>query len=259
MPAAERLLYAKVKNANDVYCLVNRGDRILVALSGGIDSLLMLDALCRLRDSGVIQAEMVAAHIVTNGIDYHIDQPALNAYCGQRGVPLEYRSFVFDKNEKSLKSPCFYCSWQRRKLLFAMCREFNCNKLAMGHHADDALETLMLNMCRHKSISAMPASLPMFNAELHIIRPLILLFSSEIKTIAASMGVQALVTRCSLAGNTNRSNASQLLDYAETLFPGARGNMFAAMSAVYEKYLPVQCGKSACIDHLNVIHDTHGQ
>ncbi|HOE04606.1 MAG TPA: tRNA 2-thiocytidine biosynthesis TtcA family protein [Bacteroidales bacterium] len=256
--AGSRKLYASVHSAIAQFGLVASGDHILVAVSGGTDSLLMLEALWRYRNNLRDDFRMTAVHIVAEGVDYSIDRNALTQFCTDRGIELLFRGFEFVKTEKSLKSPCFYCSWHRRKQLYALSRELGCNRLALGHHADDALETLMLNMCRHKSISSLPALLPMFSGRLSVIRPLILLYKQELTEIAETLQLQAMVTRCSFADDTNRHKAKSLIDEAERLFPGARARMFASLSSVHEKYLPCKLGESPIVSGLNEIHPGNG-
>ena len=96
------------------------------------------------------------------GIGYQIDREKLTAFCKSLEVPLHYRTIEPDLEKDPSKSVCFVCSWHRRKVLFDLTRELNFNKLALGHHRNDAIETLLMNMIYHGSVSSLPYSLKMF-------------------------------------------------------------------------------------------------
>jgi tRNA 2-thiocytidine biosynthesis protein TtcA len=142
--------------------MVTENDRVLVGLSGGKDSMILLQALVERRGAVPFDFTIEAAHVEAAGIGYHIDREKLTSFCKDLGVPLHYRIIEPDLEKDTSKNACFVCSWHRRKKLFDLTRELDFNKLALGHHRNDALETLLMNMIYHGSISSLPYSLVMF-------------------------------------------------------------------------------------------------
>ncbi|HQP03668.1 MAG TPA: tRNA 2-thiocytidine biosynthesis TtcA family protein [Bacteroidales bacterium] len=251
---SSNLLVAKVLKANQRFNLIGNGDSVLAAISGGSDSLLMLEALYRLLRSRKLDFQLSALHVSTENVDYSIDREKLDEFCHIRNIPVFFRSFRFEPSKQTEKSPCFYCSWHRRKELYRFAKENNCNKLALGHHADDAIETLIINMCYHKAISSLPAKLSMFNGDLQLIRPLILFSKAELTKVAELLSLNSFASECSFADNTKRQKAASVIAFMEEHFPGARKKLFEAMSSVHTAYLPADEGKSPIIEGLNVIH-----
>ena len=138
------------------YGLIEDGDKILVGLSGGKDSLALLELLARRSRIYKPRFSVVAAHVVMTNIAYESDMDYLRAYAEGLGVPFVRYETSFDPSTDTRKSPCFLCSWNRRKALFTVAKEQGCNKIALGHHMDDILETLLMNMTFQGAFSTMP-------------------------------------------------------------------------------------------------------
>jgi tRNA(Ile)-lysidine synthase TilS/MesJ len=136
------------------------------------------------------------------------------------------------------KTPCFVCSWHRRKRLFDLTRQLDCNKLALGHHMDDAIETVMMNMIYHGSISSLPAKLKMFNGRVYLIRPLIELMQKEMLHIAQLKGYPKLKKECPYNDATRRTSMRRLIDGIEDMNHLARKNLFRSMGNINSEYLP---------------------
>ena len=127
------------------YQLVQKGDHILAAVSGGNDSLTMLYFLREIQEQAGIDFRLTAVHIKT---DFHcgscVHQEVLTKFFNQMGVPHIIKHIkVLDANRQT---NCFWCSWNRRKCLFDTAKELGCNKIAFGHHKDDMIETTLLNL-----------------------------------------------------------------------------------------------------------------
>jgi tRNA(Ile)-lysidine synthase TilS/MesJ len=135
-------------------------------------------------------------------------------------------------------NPCFVCSWNRRKALFEAARELGYNKLALGHHLDDTIETLLMNMAFQSSISAMPPQLPMFGGELKIIRPLILLLEDEVKQFAVIRNFRKEIKLCTFEKDSKRKDIKKLIAQLAELNPQIRSNIFASMTNIQSGYLP---------------------
>ena len=149
-------LEGKVNKTIFNYSLIENGDRVMVGLSGGKDSYSLLDLLISRRNNLPIKFEIHACHIMATDMDYKADISFMKNICQDNNVNFHLKEITVDYNPNNRKPACFICSWKRRKMLFSTTRENNCNKLALGHHLDDAIETLLMNMINHSSISSIP-------------------------------------------------------------------------------------------------------
>ncbi len=244
--------YSKIAQAIRKYNLIQEGDKIMVGVSGGKDSMSLLDSLVTRRKYRKEKYEIIAVHIDVVNVPYSIDKEYITDYCKQNDIQFIFEQIDVDFKKDPSKSHCFVCSWHRRKRLFELTGEHNCNKLALGHHLDDAIETLLINMCYHGSISSMPASLKMFNGRLELIRPLILLTNNEIRSFANMMGFPSEKEVCPYDDKTKRNQAAEIINEIEKRFKPGRKGLFNSMSKIYTEYLPVEHGKNPVIDGLNV-------
>ena len=137
------------------YGLIDDGDRIMVALSGGKDSLALLSLLAEKSRIFKPRFSVVAVHVVMSNVGYSSDLDYLRSFSESHGVPFFHVETSYEYSEQSDKPHCFLCSWNRRKALFEKAKEMGCNKIALGHHMDDILETLLMNMLFSGSPSPM--------------------------------------------------------------------------------------------------------
>jgi len=226
-----------VGRAINDYSLIKENDKILVALSGGKDSLVMLDAVSNRRKRLPIKYDLLAVHVHVKNIGYKIDFELIKDFCNEHNTPLHIieAEAILDGDNTT---PCFICSRLRRKMLFDFVKETKCNKLALGHHRDDAVETLLMNMMFNSSISSIPPSLSMFSGEFDIIRPLILLGEDEIKKYAALKNFPPELKTCPYSESTHRFTTKRILGEMENINKKARQNIYAAMSNIHGEYLP---------------------
>lgn len=150
-----RKIEDKIKRAIFDYGLINDGDRILVGLSGGKDSLALVDLLGRRSKIYCPRFEVVVAHIVMTNIPYCSDREYLRSCAEEHDLPFIVHETSFDPSTDTRKSPCFLCSWTRRKALFEIAKAHKCNKIALGHHQDDILETLLMNLTHQGAFGTM--------------------------------------------------------------------------------------------------------
>ncbi|MBL4561256.1 MAG: hypothetical protein JKX79_09765, partial [Labilibaculum sp.] len=141
-----RKIAKRMGKAISDFDLIEDGDRIMVGVSGGKDSLALLELLALRRKFKKQNFDVVAVHINVLELPYEVDREFLKAFCERLDVELIYRDINVDFERPGKKPACFRCSWHRRTTLFKMTDEFKCNKLALGHHMDDAIETLLMNM-----------------------------------------------------------------------------------------------------------------
>ena len=227
-----------VGRAINSYSLIKENDKVAVALSGGKDSLVMLETISNRRKRLPVTYDVMAVHVNVKNIGYETDLDFLNRYCDELSVPLHIIETDADLERDKNKSICFICSWLRRKELFNFVKKEKCSKLAFGHHRDDAIETLLMNMISSSSISSMPPSLSMFGGEFDLIRPLILLGEDEIREYAMLRNYPPQVKICPHGDDTRRADAKRLLVEMEKIDKNARQNIYNAMSNIHSEYLP---------------------
>jgi len=218
--------------------LITEGDHVLVGLSGGKDSMILLEALAERKGALPFKFDMTAAHIEANGIGYQIDREKLTRFCENLNVPLHYRTIEPDLEKDPSKTACFICSWNRRKELFKLTKELSCNKLALGHHRNDAVETLLLNMIYHGSISSLPYTLKMFEGRVQLIRPLMDLDERMLEEYASLNKLVKVEKSCPHENRTQRETIAQLISQIEQIYGKGPYNMFKSMDKIFEEYLP---------------------
>lgn len=236
----EKRLAHEVGRCISEFDLIQSGDRIMVAISGGKDSYTLLELLERARQRAPIPFELVAVHLDQGQPGY--DGVPLEAWLRTHGYAHEIiREDTYQLVKKRIpegKTYCSMCSRLRRGILYNAAQRLGCTKIALGHHRDDAIETLMLNMMFNGSLSAMPAKLRTDDGRNTVIRPL--LYSSE-RDIAAYAAEQDFpILPCNLCGsqeNLWRQQVKELLDDIERRVPKVRQSMLAALKNVHASHL----------------------
>lgn len=227
------------------YGLIADGDHILIGLSGGKDSLLLTELLGRRAQIYVPRFRVTALHVRVRERDYHTDLSYLQAFCDEAKVPLLVRDVEISspRNEspshhKSLSSPCFLCSWFRRKELFNTAQEIGCNKIAFGHHRDDIAQTLLMNLIFQGAYATMPPILQMDKMPLQLIRPLCLIDEADIITYAAMRNYQKQTKLCPFEHVSSREKVKGLLEEIKALNPEALDSIYGALTNIKTDYLP---------------------
>lgn len=220
------------------YGLIDEGDKILVGLSGGKDSLALVELLGKRARIYKPRFSVVAVHVVMKNISYQSDTDYLKAHCEAFGIPFVSYETSFDPTTDTRKSPCFLCSWNRRKALFAVAKEQGCNKIALGHHMDDILETLLMNITYQGAFSTMPPRLVMKKFDMILIRPMCLVHESDLIELAALRDYRKQVKNCPYESQSSRSNMKGVLRQLEAMNPEARYSLWGSMTNVQEDLLP---------------------
>jgi tRNA 2-thiocytidine biosynthesis protein TtcA len=228
----------KVGKALQEYRMIEAGDRVLVGLSGGKDSMILLEALADRKRHLPFDFGLFAVHVSAGNIGYEMDTAYLQRFCSGLQVPLYLEEIEVDLAVDPKKAPCFVCSWNRRKRIFEMTRELDCNKVALGHHRDDAIETVLLNMIYHGSISSLPQSLTMFDGRIRLIRPLLHIPEKELSEYAALRTFRKQEKTCPYDGTTKREAIRDLIRQIDNMSGDARRNIFNSMDNIYREYLP---------------------
>ena len=220
--------------------LIEDGDRVMVAISGGKDSYTLLHLLERARRRAPVSFEIIAVHLDQGQPGY--DGTALRAWLCEQGY--EHQIIQEDTYQTVIEripegqTYCSMCSRLRRGILYNVAQSLGCTKIALGHHRDDAIETLMLNMMFNGSLSAMPAKLMSKDGRNTVIRPL--LYSSERDIAAYSAQLDFPIVPCNLCGsqeNLWRQQVKQMLDDVEKRAPKVRQSMLAALKNVHTTHL----------------------
>jgi len=227
-----------VGKAVNRYDMIKDSDTVAVALSGGKDSHVLLETLVLRKKHLPIDYTLHAVHVNITNIPYEVDREHLESFCRCLGVPFHYRELEIEQTEKEALSPCFLCSWHRRKELFRFCEEHRCGKLALGHHRDDIIETFILNMMYQGSLSTMPPRLAVFGGNLEIIRPLALLAEDKIAEYARIRAFPPQKKECRHGGDSRREAVRKIIDDMEQLHGEARSTIFKAMTNIHGDYLP---------------------
>jgi tRNA 2-thiocytidine biosynthesis protein TtcA len=227
------------------YQMLANGDRVLVAVSGGIDSLLLAWLLHWWRRKAPITYELQIIHLDMQPQDASagsaaelVVQELAGAYIDCLVVPADRPAPVAeDSAEFPAKDVCFKCARSRRNQLFAYARDNGFTSIALGHHCDDIVETFFLNLTCAGNISTMRPRQILFNGGLALIRPLAYLRKNEITAIGKRLGLQPVVSSCPLSGKTRREDVRDMLEYMYAKIPGSREHIFAALGNVRVDYL----------------------
>ncbi len=224
------------------YRLLEDGDHVLIGLSGGKDSLLLTELLGRRAKIYKPRFSVTALHVRVKERDYQTDLSYLESFCDEAGVPLLVRDTEIGEPSVSPKdgpkSPCFLCSWYRRKTLFHVAQELGCNKIAFGHHRDDVLQTLLMNLIYQGAFASMPPMLRLEKMPIRIIRPLCLIDEADIAAYANERDYRKQTKRCPFEHVSSRTQVQRLLNDIKTLNPEAPDSLFAAMTNIKPDYLP---------------------
>lgn len=225
------------------YGLLEDGDRVLIGLSGGKDSLALTELLGRRSKIYKPRFTVTALHVRVKERDYQTDLSYLESFCAEAGVPLIVRDTEIGEPPANAKAnanadPCFLCAWYRRKTLFNVAQELGCNKIAFGHHRDDVLETLLMNLIYQGAFATMPPMLQLDKMPIRIIRPLCLIDEADLIAYAAERGYQKQTKLCPFEHVSSRAQVKQLLADIKTLNPEAADSIFAAMTNIKSEYLP---------------------
>lgn len=231
-------LQSRFSKATKEYSLLNDGDKILVALSGGKDSLTMLQLLAERSRIHKPSISIMAAYVSMTNIPYKSNIEQLQEFCKELQVPFHHIESSFNAETDTKRSPCFLCSWNRRKALFEFAQQEGCNKIALGHNMDDFIETLLLNITFQGAFSAMAPCMKMEKFPITIIRPLCLIKESDIEEYATMRAFPPQTKNCPYENSSNRKQMKELLARLTRLNPEAHYNIWGAMSNIQQELLP---------------------
>jgi len=248
VPPDEKLGYYLLKTVNRAvrdYQMIADGDRIAVAVSGGKDSLSLL-RLLRMRQRTVRETyQLVAVSVMLQppplppaGADMH---SALEGYFRAEGY-----EHSLERVESDQRLRCFRCSHLRRRALAEAAQRLGCNKIALGHHADDAAQTTLLNLLFHGRVETLHPRRPLFDGRFTLIRPLIYLPEKAIERFALACAFPPDLSSCAQRETSRRTLVRNLIRALEKEYPKVKINLFRA--GLSQQVLEARAGSADEVD-----------
>jgi tRNA(Ile)-lysidine synthase TilS/MesJ len=210
--------------------MLREGDKLLLGLSGGKDSLVLLHALSEFRRHSPASFELAACTVASTGMDVS----RLEDYCRARRVPYVVlrHPIVEIVESRGERSPCSFCANVRRGMLSSRAREDGFNKLALGHNLDDAVETFFMNLFRAGRAKSFQPKFFQDRTNVEVIRPLIYLRETAIAAEAGRLDLPILAGACPYAGKTERQRTKEMLARMETRMPDLFSHVLNALKSL---------------------------
>ncbi len=217
------------------YKMLSDGDKIAVAVSGGKDSLILLKVLNDRKSFVPIKYDILAVHIDL-GYPRSFAKP-LEKYF--KKIKVKYHIQKVDVLKKTDKKDisCFWCSWNRRKALFEAAHRLGCTKIALGHHKDDVIETILMNLFFQGEISAMSPKQELFKGKITLIRPLVYVEEYMIKRFAKEEALPIANCICPNSITSNRTKMANIIKDLKKICPDVKTNIFRSIKRIKEDYL----------------------
>lgn len=221
-----------MRKAIQEFDLIHNGDRICVGISGGKDSLVLLNGLILLRRFIGIDYEIIGVTLDPGFGGIRGDYSSVEELCSSHGIeyhiiPTQIGEIVFDVRNES--HPCSLCARMRRGALHDATLRFGCNKIALGHNYDDAIETFVMNLFTEGRIGCFSPISYLSRKKIHLIRPLVFAPEREIRKAAAKNHLEIVKSKCPVDGHTNRQKTKEFLSDMEKNDHGFKDRIFGAM------------------------------
>ena len=221
-------LLSKTRQAIKEYNLIEEGDKIAVGLSGGKDSLTLLNILKNYERFSPKKFQLIAITLNPGGVD----NSPLHKLCKDINVPFyeiqtDIKEIVFDIKKE--KNPCSLCANLRRGALNDTAKKLGCNKVALGHHKDDALETLMLSISYEGRINCFSPKSYMDKNGITLIRPMVFIEESQIRKAAKEYNFPIIENPCPADGKTKREDIKTLIRELDKKIPSFKKNLFKSL------------------------------
>ncbi|MBQ3151245.1 MAG: tRNA 2-thiocytidine(32) synthetase TtcA [Clostridia bacterium] len=221
-----------MRSAMERYNMIEDGDRIAVGLSGGKDSVVLLHCLARMRLFYPKKYSLTAITVDPCFSGKETDYTALEELCEKIDVPYvikrtEIGQIIFDVRKEP--NPCSLCARMRRGALHDLVKEIGHNKLALGHHMDDAVETFMMNLLNEARVGCFSPVTYLSRKDIHMIRPMVFARESDCARVARVESLPVIKSNCPADGTTERQNVKELLTFLEKDYKDVRYKILGAM------------------------------
>jgi len=238
----EYYLVKKVGKTIKKYGMIQKGDRIVIGVSGGKDSLTLLKILHQRKGIYPYDYELLALHIPSDmECEGLINTEILRNYFEDHGYPYRIEKMKIKEGSRGFNP--FWCSWNRRRMLFEITRRLGYNKLALGHHRNDVIETVLINMFYHGEISTMLPVQSLFEGKITIIRPLYCIPEFDTRKMAELYNFPAVHCRCPVNRETIREFFKRFINEIERMNPKACVNAQRSLENIVYEYLPLNVKK----------------
>lgn len=227
----DRLAFYLLKSVNKAihdYHMLTNGDRVAVGVSGGKDSLALLDLLRLRQRSSVEKYELVAVHVVLHTPDGASCAGTATRAALEARWAAEGQECAFETVQVEEQPDCFRCSYLRRRALFVAAQRLGCHRLALGHHADDAAQTTLLNLAFHGRVETLCPRREFFGGQFVLIRPLIYVPEKELVRYARAWALPVQSNACPRVRTSRRALVKGILHELEREDPRVRINLFRA-------------------------------
>lgn len=221
-----------MRKAIQEFDLIHDGDRICVGVSGGKDSVILLNGLILLKRFIGIDYSLTAVTLDPGFNGETGDYSPIAELCESSGIeyhviPTQIGEIVF--NVRNETNPCSLCARMRRGALHDATLKYGCNKIALGHNYDDAVETFMMNLFTEGRIGCFSPISYLSRKQIHLIRPLVFAPEREIRKTALKCGLPIIKSKCPADGHTNRQSMKEFLAEKEKADHGFKDRIFGAM------------------------------
>ncbi len=212
----------KVKKACQIYALIEENDRIAVGISGGKDSSALLYILHQLQRHLSVSFDIIPIYV---DLGFGMQMEELETFCQSLGYALvreetQIQEIVFQVRAE--KNPCSLCAKMRKGALILKAKEWECNKLALGHHLDDAIETLFLNMIYTGKLGSFAPKLYLDRQDITLIRPMVYLQEKTVLSMVLAKGLPQVKNKCPLDGKTKRDEMKEFVGNICLIYPDFR-------------------------------------
>lgn len=220
-----------MRRAIQDYNMISPGDHILVGVSGGKDSVVLLAGLAYLRRFLGVDFSLTALTL-DMGFEGGSDYSAIEELCARLEVPCiikptDIGNIIFE--ERKEQNPCSLCARMRRGALHDAAKALGCNKVALGHHADDAVETFIMNLFNEGRVGCFSPNTYMSRKDLYVIRPMVYAWEREVVRVQQAESLPVVKSRCPADKVTNRQWTKDFLESMEQKTPGLRKRLLGAM------------------------------
>ena len=227
-----QLISGLIRQASEQYNMIENGDKIAVAVSGGKDSLVLLAGLSKLREYWGVNFSIVAIIMDVCPFGKETDFSLIESFCEEKNIPCKIKrtelyNIIFE--ERKEKNPCSLCARMRRGILHDMAIENGCNKIALGHHKDDAIETFFLSLFREGRIGCFSPVSYLSRKDLYLIRPLVLASEKEIISACERNKLPVIKSLCPADKNSDRAEMKSWIAQMEKDDPSFKKKIFGAI------------------------------